>query len=160
MKKSFGSGIRDIGRGIGTSVRAVGRGVRTVGRKTKSGFRSMTRRVPRHSTMSSRSRETLKRQGTTRTQRSKRTLSTKRQGTIGRGTIGPLRKGKLTQYGYSTTSPARVRHVALDKAVKESQSPLSIYRGLNAVYVYNKNTQPEKSKIFKADRDYIRKRYF
>jgi hypothetical protein len=73
--------------------------------------------------------------------------------------IGPLRKNKLGQFGYKTTLPEGIRHKSLDKAVKK-YGDLSIYRSLNAIAVYNKNTHPETSSIARSDRDFIKDKYF
>jgi Family of unknown function (DUF5771) len=74
--------------------------------------------------------------------------------------IGKLRKGELAKYGYSKVSTLSLsaRHAALDKAIKEFGS-LGVWRKLNAVYVYTRRTAPDASKIFKADRDWIRVTY-
>ena len=64
--------------------------------------------------------------------------------------IGKLKKGDLTQFGYSSKSPERSRHSAIKKAVKESGA-VTIERKLNALAVYNKNTNPKLSKEFKQD---------
>jgi hypothetical protein len=74
--------------------------------------------------------------------------------------IGPLRKGDLSQFGYdhvTRTSEGR-RHLALAKAVHE-YGALSVWRKLNAVYVYTRNTAPASSAIFKADRNWIYTHY-
>ena len=68
--------------------------------------------------------------------------------------IGPLKAGRLSKFGYSSSRPASVRHEALDKAAK-AYSALSVYRMLNAVYVYTKNTSPAVSALYKADRDWV-----
>lgn len=73
--------------------------------------------------------------------------------------IGPLRQGTLRQFGYSTSSSERSRHIALAKAVK-SEGYLPIYRKLNAVYVLQRNTSPSKSKLFKRDRDWLKKKFY
>lgn len=71
--------------------------------------------------------------------------------------IGPLRKGDLAKHGYvhvaSMTTTAR--HTALKKAIKEYGS-LTVWRKLNAVYVYTRSTIPSNSRIFKEDMDWIR----
>jgi hypothetical protein len=74
--------------------------------------------------------------------------------------IGPLRKGELTEFGYknvTTLSECR-RHVALAKAVRV-YGALSVFRKLNAVYVYTRYTAPVSSAIFKVDRDWIKEYY-
>jgi hypothetical protein len=74
--------------------------------------------------------------------------------------IGQLRSGDLTRFGYDDVkdmSEAR-RHLALARAVA-TYGPLSVFRKLNAVYVYTRRTSPASSRIFKADRDWIKSRY-
>ncbi len=64
--------------------------------------------------------------------------------------IGKLKKGDLTQFGYSAKSPERTRHSAIKKAVKK-MGVVPIERKLNALAVYTKNRSPRLSKEFKAD---------
>jgi hypothetical protein len=74
--------------------------------------------------------------------------------------IGPLRSGDLAQFGYDaviTMSEPR-RHLALAAAVSAYGS-LTVWRKLNAVYVYTRRTSPASSRIFKADRDWIKTHY-
>jgi len=74
--------------------------------------------------------------------------------------IGPLRKGELAAFGYvnvSTLSEAK-RHLALNKAVR-AYGALSVFRKLNAVYVYTRYTAPVSSAIFKVDRDWVKEYY-
>ena len=66
--------------------------------------------------------------------------------------------GALTKYGYATNKSARSRHRALARAVKR-YGALSVFRMLNAQYVYRKRTQKSIGKIFKRDRDWIRKNH-
>jgi len=71
--------------------------------------------------------------------------------------IGPLRKGDLAKFGYTTVtamSESR-RHLALRAAVQEYGS-LTVWRKLNAVYIYTRHTSPASSAIFLADRDWVR----
>ena len=68
--------------------------------------------------------------------------------------IGPLKAGRLSRYGYSSSKPATVRHQALNKAIK-AYGALPVYRMLNAVYVYTKRTSPAVSALYKADRDWV-----
>jgi hypothetical protein len=68
--------------------------------------------------------------------------------------IGKLKKGQLSSLGYSISKTARSRHAALNKATRK-YGPLSIYRKLNALAVYTKNTSPTTSKTAKADRNWI-----
>ncbi len=74
--------------------------------------------------------------------------------------IGALRKGDLSQFGYDDVvnmSQGR-RHLALAAAVREYGS-LTVWRKLNAVYIYTRRTSPSSSAIFKADRDWIAEHY-
>jgi hypothetical protein len=80
----------------------------------------------------------------------------RKTGSVG---IGALRKNKLGQFGYHTTSSQPMRQNSLDKAVKKF-GDLSVYRSLNAIAVYNKNTHPETANVARSDRDYIKAKYF
>lgn len=78
----------------------------------------------------------------------------------GKPGIGPLRSGDLERFGYTqvmTLSKPR-RHIALAAAVREYGS-LTVWRKLNAIYVYTKRTSPISSRIFKADRDWVNATY-
>jgi hypothetical protein len=72
--------------------------------------------------------------------------------------IGPLLKGKLSQYGYHSYKTKTERTQSLKMAVKD-YGALSIFRSLNALAVYNKNTNPEAAKVFVQDRNMVRKMY-
>ena len=74
--------------------------------------------------------------------------------------IGPLRHGDLTQFGYEhvTSLSEGRRHLALASAVKK-YGALSIWRKLNAVFIYTKHTAPASSAIFKVDRDWVKAHY-
>lgn len=74
--------------------------------------------------------------------------------------IGRLREGDLSRFGYDkvTTLSAGQRHLALARAVRE-YGALSLFRKLNAVYVYTRRSSPASSRIFKADRDWVRATY-
>ena len=82
----------------------------------------------------------------------------KNKGNPGKGpaVIGPLKKGDLKDAGYDHTDPAHERHMALIKAVSE-YGHLSTLRKLNAIAVLNKNVAPTRSKIYRTDRDWIKK---
>lgn len=69
--------------------------------------------------------------------------------------IGPLRKGDLSQYGYATAKSVDERHKALTKAAKKYGST-SVFRKLNALYVYNKNKNPVVAGKFMKDRDFVK----
>ena len=70
--------------------------------------------------------------------------------------IGTLRKGLLIKYGYENVTSLSVvqRHTAINKAIR-AYGALSVSRKLNAVYLYNRKTNPSAARIFKADRDYV-----
>ena len=74
--------------------------------------------------------------------------------------IGKLKEGQLAKFGYTVVvhKSAEARRAALDKAVKEFGA-LSVFRKLNAVYVYTRKSAKESSKIFKEDRDWIKSKY-
>ena len=78
----------------------------------------------------------------------------------GRPGIGPLRKGELAEFGYVNVASLseRKRHLALGRAVRV-YGALSVFRKLNAVYVYTRYTAPVSSAIFKLDRDWIKEYY-
>jgi hypothetical protein len=74
--------------------------------------------------------------------------------------IGPLRVGDLSQFGYEHVTDISVgrRHLALGRAVTVFGA-LSVFRKLNAVYVYTRRTSPSSSRVFKADRDWVKTHY-
>lgn len=74
--------------------------------------------------------------------------------------IGPLRKGDLAVFGYSDVKSMTegARHLALARAVAAYGS-LTVWRKLNAIYVYGRRTAPASSSIFKADRDWVKSQY-
>jgi hypothetical protein len=74
--------------------------------------------------------------------------------------IGPLRQGNLKRFGYSDVRAMSIgrRHLALATAVHKYGS-LSVWRKLNAIYVYTRRSSPTSSSIFKADRDWIKATY-
>jgi len=66
--------------------------------------------------------------------------------------IGKLRKGDLL--GYHATLSSGERHTILRKAVAKFGA-LSVFRKLNAIYVYNK-ASPKTAATFLADRNWIK----
>ena len=74
-----------------------------------------------------------------------------------RKSIGKLRKGELTQFGYSTSKTARSRHIALNQATKK-YGRLSVFRKLNALAVYTKRRSPKTSKRALSDRTFVGKK--
>jgi hypothetical protein len=85
----------------------------------------------------------------------------KNKGKPGKGpaVIGPLKQGDLKDAGYDHNDSAEKRHMSLIKAVSE-YGPLSTLRKLNAIAVLNKNVAPTRAKIYRTDRDWIKKIYF
>jgi len=69
-----------------------------------------------------------------------------------------LERNVLAKYGYHNvhTLTARQRHDALDKALRAGIEPLPLLRRVNALYVLNKNKDPELAEKFHEDVDYIR----
>ena len=67
--------------------------------------------------------------------------------------IGKLRKGGLE--GYHATLSSGERHAILRKAVAK-HGALSVFRKLNAIYVYNKASSPSSAATFLADRNWIK----
>ena len=72
--------------------------------------------------------------------------------------IGPLRRGELKKHGYVYLKHREERHSALRRAIKEF-GPLGVFRKLDIVAKLSKNTAPEASRVFKADRDWLRYSY-
>jgi len=70
----------------------------------------------------------------------------------------PIKKGKLSKFGYSTSKSERARHRALAKAVKK-YGPLRVFRMLNAQVILRKRTQKKQRKIFEKDRDWVKQTY-
>jgi hypothetical protein len=70
--------------------------------------------------------------------------------------IGKLRKGQLL--GYHATLSLSKRHAILQKAIAK-YGALSVFRKLNAIYVYNKASSPASSATFLADRNWIKATY-
>lgn len=69
--------------------------------------------------------------------------------------IGPLRKGDLSKYGYNVKKSEKDRHEALNKAIRE-YGALGVFRKLDAVAKLSSRTAPAASTIFKLDRDWVR----
>jgi len=81
------------------------------------------------------------------------------RGKKGRGKkLIPVKRGRLSKYGYATNKSAKERHKALRKAV-QAYGALSVYRMLNAQVVLRKRTQPKQRRIFKADRDWVKRTF-
>jgi hypothetical protein len=72
--------------------------------------------------------------------------------------IGMLKKGELSQYGYSSSAPRVVRRNALRKAV-QTYGATSTFRKVNALETYSKRTAPSRSKTYRADRNWVKKTF-
>ena len=72
--------------------------------------------------------------------------------------IGPMRKGEMTKFGYSSKKPEEERHEALKKAVAEL-GPLGTYRKLDAVAKLGIRIAPDASRIFAKDRDWVERKF-
>ena len=72
--------------------------------------------------------------------------------------IGPLRKGELSKFGYSTKKSRAERHTALRKAIKQFGSN-NVFRKLDAVAKLSVRTAPDKSRIFSEDRNWVRRQF-
>jgi hypothetical protein len=70
--------------------------------------------------------------------------------------------GYLSRHGYvdvkSMTKLAR--HRALGRVIKNGEPPLGLFRRLNVLMILFKNKDPKLSKLFKSDRDWVKKKYF
>lgn len=72
--------------------------------------------------------------------------------------IGHLKEGELTKRGYSVSKGKTARHRALKKTVR-AVGALSTFRKLNAVSTLTKRTSKGKSRIFKVDRNWVKKTF-
>lgn len=71
-------------------------------------------------------------------------------------TLPPMRVGALSVYGYSTSAPNSVRHKALARAAR-ANSALSVMRRLGLVSIYTRRTIPRASRMYLANRNWVRK---
>lgn len=67
-------------------------------------------------------------------------------------------KGALRKHGYSVKKGEAARHRALASAIRE-YGALSVYRKLNAQYVFRKNYDPENAARFKADMEWVKENF-
>jgi hypothetical protein len=72
--------------------------------------------------------------------------------------IGPLKKGELKVFGYSSKKSEAVRHASIRKAAS-AYGALPVERKLNALAVYNSKRSPVLSNMFKQDSLYAAKLY-
>ena len=113
-------------------------------------------------------RGTIRRTGYARTLKSGRRIAVpaaciQDRGAPGKGFaggpgIGSLREGLLRKHGYDWHATEGRRHLALAHAVR-SYGALSVWRKLNAIYVYMRRTVPAASRVFEVDRDWIKAHY-
>lgn len=68
--------------------------------------------------------------------------------------------GYLSQHGYADVKKKTKlsRHRALMRVFRSGESPLRIFRKLHALVILFKNKDPKLSKIFKEDRDWVKKK--
>jgi hypothetical protein len=71
--------------------------------------------------------------------------------------IGPLRKGELSPFGYTHIADLSLdkRHRALTAAVEKFGS-LSVWKKINVLSIYFKNTNPKLSGLYNEDKNWIR----
>jgi hypothetical protein len=72
--------------------------------------------------------------------------------------FGELRKGELLKYGYQYRKSTNERHEALRKAAKQ-YGVLALFRKLDVVAKLSKRSAPAASKVFKADRDWVKAKF-
>jgi len=65
-----------------------------------------------------------------------------------------LKKGLLTEYGYSSKDSLSIRHRALKRAMK-AYGKGNLANKLNSVYILNRNTNPRIASIFKKDQEWV-----
>ena len=71
--------------------------------------------------------------------------------------IGPLKKGSLM--GYHIKNSEAKRRKILTMVVLSKEKPLSTFRKLGALMVLSKRRSPKSSRVFKKNRDWIKKRF-
>lgn len=69
-----------------------------------------------------------------------------------------FRRNSLGQHGYKSSLKLTERRMALDNAVK-AYGPHAVWSKLNAVSILNKNRSPSTSKVFTADKNWIKRTY-
>jgi hypothetical protein len=69
--------------------------------------------------------------------------------------------GSLSRYGYVDVKEKTElsRHRALGKVIRAGEPPLGLFRRLNVLMILFKRKDPKLSKIFKKDRDWVKKTY-
>lgn len=78
------------------------------------------------------------------------------------GVVIPVRKGTLTVFGYHVSKSQDARRKALKNAVK-TDGHLAVYRKLNALIIFRKNTKNKDiiatRKTLESDRDWIKSQF-
>jgi len=69
-----------------------------------------------------------------------------------------LKKGSLIKYGYSVHSSAKIRHNALNNAIKE-YGYSTLIKKINAIRILSKNKSPKNSNIYTRDIKYLQNKY-
>ena len=72
-------------------------------------------------------------------------------------TISIKHRGELRSLGYHTRSPARLRQIALNRAIQQyGRTP--VFHKINALYVFSKNRYPDLARIYQKDKAYINRK--
>lgn len=66
-----------------------------------------------------------------------------------------VRKGTLSKYGYSSHLSTAERHHALELAA-ENEGWLPIFRKLNVLMIFNRNNNPQLSRLFESDKRWVK----
>lgn len=66
--------------------------------------------------------------------------------------------GELTEFGYHVNKSSRARHRAIAKAVSR-YGKSRIWHGLHAAYIRDENQNPDAARVFKADRNWVSRRF-
>jgi hypothetical protein len=69
--------------------------------------------------------------------------------------------GYLSKQGYVDVREKTelARHRALGKVIRAGEPPLGLFRRLNVLMILFKRKDPKLSKIFKADRNWVKDKY-
>lgn len=71
--------------------------------------------------------------------------------------IGPLKRGSLM--GYHVKNSDAHRHRILSMVVLSKEKPISTFRKLGALMVLTKRRSPKSSRIFKKNRNWVKKKF-
>ena len=70
-------------------------------------------------------------------------------------------EGELNRFGYAVNKSSLERHRALDKAVISTRnSGLEVWHKLDGISKVTIRTQPQNSRIYRADANYIKRRFY